>query len=62
MEIEQIKVKPCCALCNNLYDKEECPLCDVYVAAGSYGEESFDTTAKYQVYCPSFVLDERLMC
>lgn len=58
----EIKVKKCCALCDNLYNKEKCPLCDVYCSARNYGDETFDTEAKYKVCCPLFVLNEKLMC
>ena len=57
---EYIQVRPCCALCEKLYNKKECPLHDVYVSANSYGDETFDNEAKYKVCCPSFVLNEKL--
>ena len=56
----EIKLKPCCALCDNLYDKKTCPLFEVYNSASNYGDETFDIDAKYKVCCPSFVLNEKL--
>lgn len=61
MEVNnEIKVKSCCALCDNLYNKEKCPLFEVYNSARNYGNETFDTEAKYKICCPLFVLNEKL--
>lgn len=56
----EVKVLKCCAICNFLYDKEECPLYRTYEAANRYGDETFDESAKYKVNCYNFVLDEKL--
>ena len=59
-EINEIRVKQCCALCDNLYNDEKCPLFRVYYAAGNYGDETFDTDAKYKICCQSFILNKKL--
>ena len=59
-EINKIRVKQCCALCDNLYNNEKCPLFSVYNAARNYGDETFDTEAKYKICCQSFILNKKL--
>ena len=49
-------IEECCAICEYLYDKSNCPLYAVYNMATNYGEDAFDTKAKYKVFCKEFEL------
>ena len=55
--MEKITVRMCCALCNNLWNTEKCPLYEVYEAASRYGDSTFDDKAKYSVRCDDFLLN-----
>lgn len=58
--MEEISVHKCCHLCYNLYNKEKCPLFNVYKAAAYYGDSTFDDSAKYRVVCDEFELSKQL--
>ena len=60
MDKETIEAKKCCAICNHLYNKEKCPLYNVYNEASSCGTYDFDEKAKYVVFCHEFGLNEKL--
>jgi hypothetical protein len=51
---KEIKVKACCAICENLWDNTKCPLYSTYDGAAQHGESSFDDWVKWKVLCDSF--------
>ena len=55
--MEEITLKPCCAICGLLWNNKECPLYQVYNAARYYGNNTFDEKAKYVVRCNNFILN-----
>lgn len=55
------KVKNCCALCDNYYNEQNCPLYKTYNTAENYGENHFDKHAKYLILCDNFIIDKRLI-
>ena len=60
MENNEIEVKPCCHICDNLWKREKCPLFCTYDCAQNYGDDTFDEMAKYKVCCTDFVVNEKL--
>ena len=57
--MEKIKIKECCAICEYLYDYKNCPLCAVYDTASRYGDDTFNASAKYKVFCEKFELSSK---
>ena len=57
--MKEISVHKCCHLCNNLYNREKCPLFNVYNTATDYGDSTFDDSAKYRVVCDEFELSKK---
>lgn len=57
--MKAITLKPCCALCGSLWDKEKCPLYETYNAASNYGDDTFDEKAKYAIRCDCFILNTK---
>lgn len=56
---EPIKLKPCCALCEYLWDQSNCPLYNIYNSALEYGGYNFNDNAKYITICDEFDLETR---
>ena len=56
----EIRVRKCCAVCDNLYNDKKCPAFRVYYTAGNCGDETFDNEAKYKIYFESFILSKKL--
>lgn len=57
-----IEIKPCCAICELLYDSESCPLCPTYSSARNYGDMTFEEKGKYVVCCNVFELSKKFVC
>lgn len=57
--MKEISVNKCCHLCDNLYNKEKCPLFNVYNSAAYYGDSTFDDSAKYRIVCDVFELSKK---
>lgn len=57
--MREISVHECCNLCDNLYNKEKCPLYSVYNTADYYGDSTFNDSAKYRVTCDEFELSKK---
>jgi len=57
--MKKISVHKCCHICNNLYDKEKCPLYNVYNTAACCGDSTFDDSAKYRIVCDEFELSKK---
>lgn len=49
-----VTIKECCAICENLYDADKCPLFKTYNCAAEYCVDDFDKVAKYHVCCEKF--------
>ena len=60
MAENKIETKKCCAICEQLYNKEKCPLYNVYQTAEDCGTDDFQNSAKYEVLCRKFELLEKL--
>jgi hypothetical protein len=58
--MKEISVRECCHICDNLYNKEKCPLFKVYNKATYYGDSTFDDSAKYRIVCDEFELSKKL--
>ena len=55
-----VKIAQCCALCEYLWDKNNCPLYSTYNAAKEYGNiETFDNEVKYKLICDEFDLSSK---
>lgn len=57
--MKTIRIKECCAICEHLYDKSNCPLYAVYNMAATCGEDAFEEKAKYKVFCEGFELSSK---
>lgn len=57
----KVEIEKCCAICDNLYNKEKCPLCQVYSTATDCGCDVFDEDAKYLIVCKKFVLHKKYL-
>lgn len=57
--MEEISVRKCCHICDNLYNKEKCPLYNVYNTAANYCDSTFDVFAKYRISCDEFELSKK---
>lgn len=53
------EVKQCCAVCEYLYDKEKCPLYDIY--NDSDYNCVFRDTGKFKMVCDEFQINSRLV-
>ena len=57
--METEKVKKCCAVCEYLYHKADCPL--FYVYKESEHNDVFQETGKYKMLCDEFEVDSKLV-
>lgn len=54
-----VKIAQCCALCEYLWDKNNCPLYSTYNAAKEMCIETFDNELKYKLICDEFELNSK---
>lgn len=55
-----VKIAQCCALCEYVWDNNNCPLYATYnVAKNDEGIETFDTEMKYKMICDEFDLSSK---
>lgn len=56
---EKVELRKCCAICEYLYDKDECPLFQTYQMAEDCGTYNFSERAKYMVSCSKFKVNDK---
>lgn len=54
------KLKGCCALCEYVWDKNNCPMYKTYEAAHNIGEYTFDEEMKFRMICEEFEINSKL--
>jgi len=55
------EVKRCCAVCEYLGDKPNCPLYQVYKDSETMGNDVFEETGQYKMLCDEFKINSKLV-
>ena len=53
---DTVTINKCCAICEHLWDKGNCPLYETYNAARALSVDAFDEWVKYRTCCGNFKL------
>lgn len=53
-------LKACCALCEYVWDNNNCPLCKTFDAAHNMGDYTFDEAMKFRMICDEFEINSKL--